>query len=117
MKLLLDEMWPPSVAEALRHRGHDAEAVAARPDLRGASDERLFAVGLAEGRAIVTENVKDFRSLATTAIGAGRDHPPIILTSGKAWPRADRRTIGRLVKALDALLTANDTIEGERWLD
>lgn len=116
MKLLLDEMWPPSVAEALRRRGHDAEAVAARPDLRGASDEALFAVGLAEGRAIVTENIKDFRTLAATAIRAGRDHPPLILTSGKAWPRADRRMIGRLVEALDALLVANDAIEGEHWL-
>lgn len=114
MKLLLDEMWSPAVAEALRQRGHDAEAVAARPDLRGASDETLFAVGLAEGRAIVTENVKDFCVLATTAV---RAHPPLILTSSKAWPRADHnRTIGRLVKALDALLTANDEIEGKHWL-
>lgn len=117
MKLLLDEMWPPSVAEALRQRGRDAEAVAARPDLRGASDERLFAVGLAEGRAIVTENVKDFRTLATTAIRAGRDHPPLILTSSRAWPRANPGTIGRLIKALDALLTADDALEGERWLE
>ena len=113
MKLLLDEMWSPAVAEELRRRGHDAEAVVARPDLRGASDETLFTVGLAEGRAIVTENVKDFRELATTA---SRAHPPLILTSSKAWPRADRRMIGRLVKALDDLLTADDEIEGEHWL-
>ena len=116
MKLLLDEMWSPAVAEELRRRGHDAEAVAARPDLRGASDETLFTVGLAEGRAIVTENVKDFRELATTASRAGRDHPPLILTSSRAWPRANPGTIGRLIKALDALLTADDAIEGERWL-
>ena len=116
MKLLLDEMWPHSVAEVLRQRGHDAEAVAERPDLRGAPDERLFAIGLVEERAIVTENVKDFRSLATTAIHAGRDRPLLIFTSSRAWPRAARATRGRLIEALDALLTAGDAIEGEHWL-
>lgn len=116
MKLLLDEMWPHSVAEALRQRGHDAEAVVARPDLRGASDETLLAVGLAEGRAIVTENVKDFLALATAAGRAGRDCPLLILTNNQGWPRANPGTVGRLVEALDALLTANDEIEGEHWL-
>ena len=116
MKLLLDEMWPHSIAEALRQRGHDVEAVAARPDLRGASDETLFAVGLAEGRVIVTENAKDFRRLATTAIHAGRDHPLLILTGNRRWPRAHPGTLGRLVEALDALLTADDAIEIEHWL-
>lgn len=116
MKLLLDEMLWPEVAEELRRRGHDAEAVATRPDLRGAPDETLFVVGLAEGRAIVTENVRDFRRLATTAIHAGRDHPLLILTGNRRWPRANPGTLGRLVEALDALLTADDEIEGEHWL-
>lgn len=116
MKLLLDEMWPHSVAEALRRRGHDVVAVTALPDLRGKSDETLFTVGLAEGRAIVTENARDFRRLATTAIHAGRDHPLLILTGNRRWPRANPGTLGRLVEALDALLTADDTIEGEHWL-
>lgn len=117
MKLLLDEMWPPVVAEALRQRGHDVVAVAAYRDLRSATDEAVVEAARAEGRAIVTEDVKDFRTLATTAIRAGRDHPPLILTSSKAWPRANPGTIGRLVKALDALLTADEAIEGERWLE
>ena len=27
MKLMLDEMWPPTIAEALRDRGHQVVAV------------------------------------------------------------------------------------------
>ena len=117
MKLLLDEMWPPAVAEALRQRGHDVVAVVARRDLRSATDETVVEAARAEGRAIVTEDVKGFRTLATAAIHAGRDFPPLILTSNRRWPRANPGVMGRLVEALDALLTANDEIEGEHWLE
>jgi hypothetical protein len=44
VKLLLDEMWPPSIAVQLRRRGHDVEAVAERADLRGQADDAVFSV-------------------------------------------------------------------------
>lgn len=116
MKLLLDEMWSPAVAEALRQRGHDVVAVAARRGLRSATDEAVAEAARAEGRAIVTEDVKGFRALATAAGHAGRGFPLLILTGNRRWPRANPGTVGRLVEALDALLTANDAIEGEHWL-
>ena len=117
MKLLLDEMWAPAIAEALRHRGHAVVAVAERLDLRGMPDEAIFEAALAEGWVIVTENVVDYRPLAADAMRAGRAYPAMIFTSNRAYPRANRRTAGRLVVALDGLLTGRDTIEGEHWLE
>ena len=116
MKLLLDEMWAPAIAEALRDRGHAVVAVAERLDLRGLPDEAIFDAAQAEGWAIVTENVVDYRPLAADAMRAGRPHPALIFTSNRAYPRASRRTAGRLVRALDARLTARDAISSEYWL-
>ena len=117
MKLLLDEMWAPAIAEALRDRGHDVVAVAERHDLRGMPDREIFDAALAEGWAIVTENVVDYRPLAADALRAGHPYPALIFSSNRAYPRASRRTAGRLVRALDALLTTRDAISGEHWLD
>ena len=116
MKLLLDEMWPPAIAAALRGRGHEVVAVAERADLRGMPDAAIFDAALAEGWVIVTENVVDYRPLAADAMRAGRAYPAMIFTSNRAYPRANRRTAGRLVVALDALLTTRDVMEGEHWL-
>ena len=117
MKLLLDEMWAPAIAAALRDRGHEVVAVAERLDLRGMPDSAIFDAALADGWAIVTENVVDYRPLAADAMRAGRAHPALIFTSNRAYPRANRRTAGRLVTALDALLTTRDAISGAYWLD
>ena len=116
VKLLLDEMWPPAIAEALRDRGHEVVAVAERRELRGMPDEAIFEEAQAECWVIVTENVVDYRPLAAAAIRAGRAYPALIFTSNRAYPRANRRTAGRLVAALDALLTTRDAIDGEHWL-
>ena len=116
MKLLLDEIWAPAIAEALRDRGHEVVAVAERRDLRGMPDAAIFDAAHAEGRVIVTENVVDYRPLAADAMRAGRDSPALIYASNRAYPRANRRTAGRLVAALDALLSARDAVASEHWL-
>ena len=116
MKLLLDEMWSPAIAAALRERGHDVVAVAERADLRGTPDDVIFSEALADGRAIVTENIVDYRPLASEALRAGRAAPTLVFTSNRAYPRASRRTAGRMVMALDALLAERDALEGEHWL-
>jgi predicted nuclease of predicted toxin-antitoxin system len=117
VKILLDEMWPPHIAVQLRRRGHDAVAIAERPELRGQPDAIIFAVAQAEGRAVVTENVSDFRLLAGYETRAGKPHSGVIFTSDRRLPRHDPRTAGRLVKLLDELLSSHG--EGtnlEYWL-
>ena len=117
MKLLLDEMWPPELAVQLRMRGHDVIAVAERVDLRTQPDEVIFVAATAEGRAIVTENIADFRPLAVTALNAGDSHAGLIFTTNHRWPRHDPRMVGRLLTALDALLaTEPELTDQEHWI-
>ena len=106
MKLLLDEMYPATVAEQLRARGHDVVSVH-DPDYRsleGAPDEEVFATALAEGRGLVTENVSDFRRLEAEALAHEQRTPRLIFTTNRQFPRGDPDTIGRLVLALAALV-------------
>ncbi len=65
MKLLLDEMYAPAIAEQLGARGHDAASVhdAAYRALEGEPDEQVWAAALADDRTLVSENVQDFRRL------------------------------------------------------
>jgi predicted nuclease of predicted toxin-antitoxin system len=112
LKLLLDEMYPYSIAEQLRARGHDVVAVAERASLRGASDRTVFAVALEEGRALVTDDM-DFRSLDAEHRRRGEAHHGLIFTSNRRFPRGQRRTVGRLVRALDRFLSGEATALGE----
>ena len=118
MKLLLDEMSSVAIAVQMRLRGHDAIAVQERPDLRGQTDAMIFAAAQLEQRAIVTENVADFRSLSATELQQGCTHAGLIFTTNRRFPRHDPRTVGRVVMALDRLL-AGATMETkmERWLE
>lgn len=107
MKLLIDELWPPTLAGELRRRGHDVVAVAERPDLAHQGDDAIFDHAAKEGRVVFTENVPDFVPLATGVPAAGGTFPGLLLTSNAAWPRGSPRTLGRVVRALDAFLAAH----------
>lgn len=99
MKLLLDEMYPRVIAAELRRRGHDATSVHDTPG-GGASDDAVFDHARAEGRAIDTENIGDYRPLAQATHEAGETHSGLILTTAKHWPRQNP---GALITALDEL--------------
>ena len=109
-------MLPPSVARALRERGHDVEAVVERPNLRTRPDLAILAAAQSEGRVVVTEDSGDFLRRAIAEAAAGRPHPSLVLTSNRRFPRGNPRTEGRLVTALDALLASGAEVEGEHWL-
>ena len=84
MKALLDEQLSPQIAVLLRQAGHDVVAVA---DRVMCSDRTILEVTSAEGRAVVTNNIKDFRPLAAEWLARGRSHGGLILV-----PSARTRT-------------------------
>lgn len=107
MKLLLDEMFPPTIAKRLGdEHGHDVVAVAERDELRGLQDADIFLVAQKEERAVVTENVRDFRPLAREWQAMGRVHFGLVLTTNRRFPRAHSRAAGALVRAVSDLIDA-----------
>lgn len=116
MRALLDEQFSPQIAVLLRHAGYDVLAVADRDDLVGCSDRIVLEVASRESRALVTNNIKDFRPLAAEWLAEGRIHPGLILL-----PSARTRTrtaVPALAAAIEAILRAHpDGIAGsERWV-
>lgn len=117
MKLLLDEHFSPEIARQLRDRGRDVVAARERPALHGLSDRELLATAGRERRALVTENVADFAELHRQSLAGGEAHAGIVFTSPKRFPRT-RRAIGRLVRALGALMEAQPeptALAGQSW--
>ncbi len=82
MRLLLDEMYPPVLAEKLRAQGHDVLAIAEDSDLVGSDDETVLAHATAARRCLVTENMQDFAALARHTA-----HHGILLAHPRRWPR------------------------------
>jgi predicted nuclease of predicted toxin-antitoxin system len=119
LNLLIDEMFPARIAEALRERGLDAVSVRERQDLAGHPDSEVFARAQEEGRAVVTENVRDFRPLAHAWEAEGKIHYGLVLTSNRRFPRARPATLGRIVTALSKLANesvSDDPSNEEIWL-
>ncbi len=111
-------MYPPAVAEQLRLRDCDVVSIH-DPDYRyleGAPDEDVFAAAAASERALVTENVSDFRRLEADALARGEAHATLVFTSNRQFPRGEPATVGRLVEALDALLHEGSLLGGSLFL-
>jgi hypothetical protein len=103
VRLLLDEMYPATIAEGLRERGHDAVAVVERPELRNVPDDELFALAQAEQRVVVTENVRDFVPIVNDHDLRGDAHHGVVLVNPRRYVRGSPRTVGAMVRALDVL--------------
>jgi hypothetical protein len=104
LKLLIDEMYPPSIAEQLRDRRRDVYAVTERQELRALADSDIFALAQQEQRAVVTENIADFSVIAGGYDQRGQAHRGLVLVAPCSYPRGRRATIGRMVAELDRLL-------------
>ena len=111
--LLLDEMFPPAIAAELRRRGFDVIGVAEDLQLRSMSDAELYQWATESGRRIVTENVKDFRRLASMV----DEGPGLLFTSTRSVPRS-RRSVGLVISALEACLRNHDPDSApfQEWL-
>lgn len=105
MRLLLDEMHSPAVATRLRADGHDVIAVRERLDMTGLADRDLLALVTQEGRALVTENVKDFAALHQMLAAAEESHAGLVFTHPRHFPRHERTSAARLATALARFLT------------
>jgi hypothetical protein len=109
----------PEAARELRARGHDVEAVAGSPDREALSDPDVLALARAEHRAVVTNNLRDFRPLHHEAITpGGSGHYGMIFIPGSY--RRTRGDTGRIITALETLLARypreKDLADGEAWL-
>lgn len=118
MRLLLDEMYSPRIAEQLRARARDVASVH-DPEYRaleGEPDEEVWAAALAADRMLVTENVQDFRRIETDALASAQPTARLIFTTDRQFPRGNPATIGRLVTALDGLFIAEPELATSLFL-
>ena len=102
-RLLLDEMFSPAIAAALRDLGQDVVAVAERPDMRAMNDEEVFGWAASQGRWLLTENVKDFRPILLRALQADAAVTGLLCTSNRSFPRS-RKSPGPLIQAIHTWL-------------
>jgi hypothetical protein len=119
LRLLLDEMLSPVIAQQLRDRGHDVTAIKATPEHEQLSDREVMDLARAERRAVVTNNVVDFRPLHHEAITpGGPGHWGMVFMPGGY--RRTKADTGRIVEALGSKLAESpgddDLANGETWL-
>jgi len=119
VKLLLDEMLAPAIGLELRMRGYDVQSVAGHTGREAMSDPEVLALARTEHRAVVTNNLRDFRPLHAEAITpGGAGHFGMIFMAGN--DRRSRSDTGRIVAALEAILVQHpgeeDLADGEAWL-
>jgi hypothetical protein len=108
--ILLDEMFAGAIAEELRAKGHDAQAVVTDPTLISLSDDQILTRAAATGRALVTANIKDFMPLDAQYRAAGQTHAGLILVSTKTFAQ-DRTYTTAITSALTALLDQPSQIQ------
>jgi Domain of unknown function (DUF5615) len=118
VRLLADEHYATEIAIQLRAAAHDAAALL-ELGMTGTADEALLAFAAAQGRALLTNNVRDFATIAVGWARSGQDHHGLLFTSDESLPRG-RGTIGLYVEVLSALMDANpaqDALRNQvRWL-
>ncbi len=119
MKLLLDEMLSPVIARELRVRGHDVTAIKETPGHERLSDPEVMDLARSERRAVVTDNLRDYRPLHHAAITTGGQghYGMVFMPSGYRRTKSDT---GRIATALEAILTRHpgetDLANAEAWL-
>lgn len=102
MRLLLDEQLSHVIAEQLRARGHDVVS-AAEAELAGVTDAEVLSSATRDRRAVVTNNIRDFRPLHANCLKMSTAHYGIVLVpTGKYSLRRD--DLGPVITALDELL-------------
>jgi hypothetical protein len=104
VKLLLDTHHSRKAAERLRAK--DADVIAASDDslLAELPDDELLRAATSQGRAIVTENVRDFDRIVRAWAKVGEHHAGVVLTSPRKFHRGSNAYPENLVVALRKLI-------------
>jgi hypothetical protein len=90
--------------------------MADRDDLGGRSDRVILDVAFRQGRAVVANNIKDFRPLAAEWLAQGRVHGGLILLPSTRT--RSRNAIAAVAAAIETVLQDHpDWLGGsERWI-
>ncbi len=99
-----------TVGKALIESGHDARALDSEPELEGLSDLEVLELAAAEGRVLVTANIRDFEPLLREWAGESRSHAGVILVPSSVRNKA----FGVLISGMEK--TIADTGQ-EEWVD
>jgi hypothetical protein len=119
VKLLLDVHHSRLAAERLCQEGYDVLAAADDADLATLPDEELLRSATHHGRAIVTENIRDFDPILRTWAATGEHHSGVVFTSPRRYHRGSARYPANMVTALRGVLNRPSSAEQDwvHWLE
>lgn len=120
MKLLLDEMWTPTIALQLRERGLDAIAInepAYAGRYAGIADDLVFERAQEDGRTVVTDNIADYEQARAIWESRGKRHNGLIYALNPPFNRhRGKRVIGQMVKALAQFQSRDEQFNSVHYL-
>ncbi len=116
MRILLDaHISGRTVGRALVEAGHDVRALDSEIEFEGLSDPEVLELAAAEGRVLVTANVKDFEPLLREWAGESRPHAGLILIPSSVRNEA----FGVLISGIGITLsgaTQEEWVNRVQWL-
>lgn len=111
MRLLLDaHVSGPRVGQRLTAAGHEVRALDQELALEGLDDDEMLALALAEGRVLVTHNVRDLPAILREWAAGGRSHAGVILVYG-----IDHREFDLIVRGIELCFELYPDVAG--WQD
>jgi hypothetical protein len=105
-------MWSSEIAQQLRSRGYDVVAATELPRrFRGIPDHEFFLRAQDDGRAIVTDNVRDFMPIVAEQASRSTPHFGVVFALRPSFDRARAGIVGDMTRALEDLVRerADDT--------
>jgi hypothetical protein len=119
VKLLLDVHHSRIAAERLRATGHDVGSAADDPELAALPDEELLRRATSDGRAVVTENARDFDRIVRSWVATGEHHAGVVFTSPRRFHRGGNAYPENLIVSLTRFLSTPAVAEDDwvYWLE
>ena len=98
------------MGKALAEGGHDVRALASKVELEGLSDPEVLELAAAEGRVLVTANMRDFEPLLRELAGESCPHAGVILVPSSVRNEA----FGVLISGVEETIAG---IGQKEWVD